>query len=79
TMASSRLGFRLAACLLRISEARRKYIVENIATAALLERNGQKYPEVSTFSIFSDQDYIRSVITVTASINELVDRPSKAC
>ncbi|XP_044097173.1 LOW QUALITY PROTEIN: formiminotransferase N-terminal subdomain-containing protein [Neovison vison] len=71
-MASSRLGFRLAACLLRISEARRKYIVENIATAALLERNGQKYPEVSTFSIFfSDQDYIRSVITVTASINEL--------
>ncbi|XP_032716032.1 LOW QUALITY PROTEIN: formiminotransferase N-terminal subdomain-containing protein [Lontra canadensis] len=71
-MASSRLGFHLAACLLSISEARRKYIVENIAKAALLERNGQKYPEVSMFSIsFSDQDYIRSVITVTASINEL--------
>lgn len=37
-MSSSRLGLRLAACLLNISEARRKYIVENIARAALLEK-----------------------------------------
>ncbi|KAM5156305.1 formiminotransferase N-terminal subdomain-containing protein isoform 2-T3 [Callospermophilus lateralis] len=38
-MSSSRLGSRLAVCLLNISEARRKYIVENIAKAAL-EKNG---------------------------------------
>lgn len=37
-MSSSRLGLRLAACLLNISEARRKYVVENIAKAALLEK-----------------------------------------
>ncbi|XP_021779529.2 formiminotransferase N-terminal subdomain-containing protein isoform X1 [Papio anubis] len=39
-MSSSRVGLRLAACLLNISEARRKYIVENIAKAALLDKNG---------------------------------------
>ncbi|XP_045662366.1 formiminotransferase N-terminal subdomain-containing protein [Ursus americanus] len=75
TMSSSRLGLRLAACLLNISEARRKYVVENIAKAALLEKkeNGQEYPEVSMLNVFSfsDQDYIRSVITIAASINEL--------
>ncbi|XP_059872339.1 formiminotransferase N-terminal subdomain-containing protein isoform X3 [Delphinus delphis] len=38
-MSSSRLGLRLAVCLLNISEARRKYIVENVAKAALLEKN----------------------------------------
>ncbi|XP_008562911.1 PREDICTED: formiminotransferase N-terminal subdomain-containing protein-like [Galeopterus variegatus] len=70
-MSSSRLGLRLAACLLNISEARRKYIVENIAKAALLEKNGQKHPEVSVLNIFSDQDYNRSVITIAASIDTL--------
>ncbi|KAF3824250.1 hypothetical protein GH733_008535 [Mirounga leonina] len=54
TMSSS-MGLRLAACLLNISEARRKYIVENIAQASLHEKN----------------DYIKSVITISASINEL--------
>lgn len=38
TMSSSRLGPRLAACLLNISEAGRKYVVENIAKAAFLEK-----------------------------------------
>uniref|UniRef100_A0A8C8X843 Formiminotransferase cyclodeaminase N-terminal like n=1 Tax=Panthera leo TaxID=9689 RepID=A0A8C8X843_PANLE len=71
-MSSSRLGLCLAACLLNISEARRKYIVENIAKAALLEKNGHRYPEVSVLNIFSfsDQDYNRSIITA-ASVNEL--------
>lgn len=41
SMSSSRLGLRLAACLLNISEARRKHIVENIAKAALLGKNGR--------------------------------------
>uniref|UniRef100_A0A8D0LEY0 Formiminotransferase N-terminal subdomain-containing protein-like n=2 Tax=Sus scrofa TaxID=9823 RepID=A0A8D0LEY0_PIG len=70
-MSSSRLGLRLAACLLNISEARRKYIVENVAKAALLERNGQKHPNVSVLNIFSDHEYNRSVITIAGSVDEL--------
>uniref|UniRef100_A0A8C9US60 Formiminotransferase cyclodeaminase N-terminal like n=1 Tax=Spermophilus dauricus TaxID=99837 RepID=A0A8C9US60_SPEDA len=69
-MSSSRLGSCLAVCLLNISEARRKYIVENIAKAAL-EKNGRKHPEVSVLNIFSDQDYNRSVITIAASVDKL--------
>uniref|UniRef100_A0A8C5W7R7 Formiminotransferase N-terminal subdomain domain-containing protein n=1 Tax=Microcebus murinus TaxID=30608 RepID=A0A8C5W7R7_MICMU len=67
----SSLGLRLAACLLNISEARRKYIVENIAKAALLDKNGQKLSEVTVLNIFSDQDYNRSVITIAASVDKL--------
>ncbi|KAM6178378.1 formiminotransferase N-terminal subdomain-containing protein [Rhynchocyon petersi] len=70
-MSSSRGGLRLAACLLNISEARRKCVVENVAKAALLERNGQKLPEVSVLNIFSDQDYNRSVITIVAAVDKL--------
>nr|XP_036856238.1 formiminotransferase N-terminal subdomain-containing protein isoform X1 [Manis javanica]XP_036856239.1 formiminotransferase N-terminal subdomain-containing protein isoform X1 [Manis javanica] len=45
-MSSSRLGLRLAACLLNISEARRKYIVENIARAALLEKKCEAFESI---------------------------------
>nr|XP_015095491.1 formiminotransferase N-terminal subdomain-containing protein isoform X1 [Vicugna pacos] len=78
-MSSSRPRLRLAACLLNISEARRKYIVENVAKAALLEKNGQKHHEVSVLNIFSDQDYNRSVITIAASVEELGDSILAAC
>ncbi|XP_058911479.1 formiminotransferase N-terminal subdomain-containing protein isoform X1 [Kogia breviceps] len=78
-MSSSRLGLRLAVCLLNISEARRKYIVENIAKAALLEKNGQKHAEVSVLNIFSDQEYNRSVITIAASVAELGNSILAAC
>ncbi|KAI5944665.1 Formiminotransferase N-terminal subdomain-containing protein [Manis javanica] len=92
-MSSSRLGLRLAACLLNISEARRKYIVENIARAALLEKKcnvktfsgledaitRQHHPEVSVLNIFSDQDYNRSVITIAASVDKLGDSVLAAC
>uniref|UniRef100_A0A8D1VY83 Formiminotransferase N-terminal subdomain domain-containing protein n=2 Tax=Sus scrofa TaxID=9823 RepID=A0A8D1VY83_PIG len=78
-MSSSRLGLRLAACLLNISEARRKYIVENVAKAALLERNGQKHPNVSVLNIFSDHEYNRSVITIASSVDELGDSVLAAC
>ncbi|VTJ78081.1 Hypothetical predicted protein [Marmota monax] len=77
-MSSSRLGSRLAVCLLNISEARRKYIVENIAKAAL-EKNGQKHPEASVLNIFSDQDYNRSVITIAASVDKLGSCVLAAC
>ncbi|XP_054579073.1 formiminotransferase N-terminal subdomain-containing protein isoform X2 [Eptesicus fuscus] len=78
-MAPPRLGLRLAACLLNISEARRKHVVENIAKAALLGENGKKRPEVSVLNIFSDQDYNRSVITIAASVDELNDAVLAAC
>lgn len=77
-MSSSRPGLRLAACLLNISEARRKHIVENIANAAL-GKNGQKHPEVSVLNIFSDQDYNRSVITIAASVDVLGNSVLAAC
>ncbi|XP_055146116.1 formiminotransferase N-terminal subdomain-containing protein isoform X7 [Symphalangus syndactylus] len=70
-MSSSRVELRLAACLLNVSEARRKYIVENIAKAALLDKNGKKHPQVSVLNIFSDQDYNRSVITIAGSVDKL--------
>ncbi|XP_010584678.2 formiminotransferase N-terminal subdomain-containing protein isoform X1 [Loxodonta africana] len=69
-MSSSRPGLCLAACLLNISEAGRKYVVENIARAAL-EENAQKHPEASVLSIFSDQNYNRSVIATAASVDKL--------
>ncbi|XP_075385387.1 formiminotransferase N-terminal subdomain-containing protein isoform X2 [Tenrec ecaudatus] len=78
-MPPSRLGLRLAACLLNISEARRKHVVENIAKAALLEENGKNHPEVSVLNIFSDLDYNRSVITIAASIDTLGSSVLAAC
>ncbi|XP_058295871.1 formiminotransferase N-terminal subdomain-containing protein isoform X2 [Hylobates moloch] len=78
-MSSSRVGLRLAACLLNISEARRKYVVENIAKAALLDENGKKYPQVSVLNIFSDQDYNRSVITIAGSVDKLGSSVLAAC
>ncbi|XP_047300126.1 formiminotransferase N-terminal subdomain-containing protein isoform X13 [Homo sapiens] len=73
-MSSSRVGLRLAACLLNVSEAGRKYIVENIAKAALLDKNGKKHPQVSVLNIFSDQDYKRSVITIATSVDKLAQK-----
>ncbi|XP_060988504.1 formimidoyltransferase-cyclodeaminase-like [Dama dama] len=78
-MSSCRVGLRLAACLLNISEARKKYIVENIAKAALPEGNGQRHPEVSVLNIFSDPEYNRSVITIAASIEEIGNSVLAAC
>ncbi|XP_044522364.1 formiminotransferase N-terminal subdomain-containing protein isoform X2 [Gracilinanus agilis] len=70
-MSSSRLGLRLAACLLNISEARRKNVVEKIAKAALFEENGKEYSQVTVLNIFSDHNYNRSVITIAATIEKL--------
>ncbi|XP_042522939.1 formiminotransferase N-terminal subdomain-containing protein isoform X1 [Dipodomys spectabilis] len=78
-MSSSRLGLRLAGCLLNVSEGRRKHIVENIAKAALLDKNGLNHPEVSVLNIFSDQDYNRSVITIVASVEKLGSSVLAAC
>ncbi|XP_074158860.1 formiminotransferase N-terminal subdomain-containing protein isoform X2 [Sminthopsis crassicaudata] len=79
TMSSSRLGLRLAACLLNISEARRKNVVEKIAKAALFEENGKEHSEVTVLNIFSDYDYNRSVITIAAPVENLVNSVLAAC
>lgn len=40
-MASGSLGRRLVACLLNVSEARRKDVVESVAKAALYHTDGK--------------------------------------
>ncbi|XP_008067995.1 LOW QUALITY PROTEIN: formiminotransferase N-terminal subdomain-containing protein-like [Carlito syrichta] len=70
-MSSSGVGLCLAACSLNVPEGRRQHIVENIMRTVLLDKNGQKRPEVSVLNTFSDQDYNRSVITVAASVDKL--------
>ncbi|XP_038644987.1 formiminotransferase N-terminal subdomain-containing protein isoform X3 [Scyliorhinus canicula] len=70
-MASPRVGFRLAVCLLNISEARKQDIVERIAKAALRDKPGQKKTQATVLNIFSDYDYNRSVLTLAGPIETL--------
>ncbi|XP_062974641.1 formiminotransferase N-terminal subdomain-containing protein isoform X2 [Elgaria multicarinata webbii] len=70
-MASGRTGIRLAACLLNISEGRRRNVVEKIAKAAVCDDNGRKRPQATVLNIFSDYDYNRSVITIAAPVDRL--------
>ncbi|KAH0621625.1 hypothetical protein JD844_023142 [Phrynosoma platyrhinos] len=70
-MASGRVGTRLAACLLNVSEGRRKDVVEKIAKAAVCKDNGQERLQATVLNIFSDYDYNRSVITIAAPIESL--------
>ncbi|XP_072335166.1 formiminotransferase N-terminal subdomain-containing protein isoform X3 [Scyliorhinus torazame] len=70
-MASPRVGFRLAVCLLNISEARKQDIVERIAEAALRDKPGQKKTQTTVLNIFSDYDYNRSVLTLAGPIETL--------
>ncbi|MGH0143336.1 UNVERIFIED_CONTAM: hypothetical protein FKN15_007398 [Acipenser sinensis] len=71
-MSSSRLGPRLAACLLNISEARNKEIVERVAKAAVYDKQGGRHEQTTVLNIFRDFDYNRSVLTIAASIEKLV-------
>ncbi|XP_059822969.1 formiminotransferase N-terminal subdomain-containing protein isoform X4 [Hypanus sabinus] len=70
-MASQRLNLRLAVCLLNISEARKKDIVESVAKAALSDKQGQKKMQTTVLNIFSDYDYNRSVLTLAGSVETL--------
>ncbi|KAM4698334.1 formiminotransferase N-terminal subdomain-containing protein [Rhinophrynus dorsalis] len=78
-MTSGKLGLRLAACLLNISEARKKDIVEKIARAALNDKHGQKLPDTTVLNIFSDYDYNRSVITIAATPEQIGKSVTSAC
>ncbi|CAN9498013.1 unnamed protein product [Ophioblennius macclurei] len=78
-MASSSVGRRLAACLLNISEARRKDLVEMVAKAALYGTEGVRREGTTVLNIFNDHDYNRSVITIVASIDCLGEAVLSAC
>ncbi|XP_062974640.1 formiminotransferase N-terminal subdomain-containing protein isoform X1 [Elgaria multicarinata webbii] len=78
-MASGRTGIRLAACLLNISEGRRRNVVEKIAKAAVCDDNGRKRPQATVLNIFSDYDYNRSVITIAAPVDRLGSCVVAAC
>lgn len=78
-MSSSRLGPRLAACLLNISEARNKEIVERVAKAAVYDKQGGRHEQTTVLNIFRDFDYNRSVLTIAAPIEKLGGAVMSAC
>ncbi|XP_051260004.1 formiminotransferase N-terminal subdomain-containing protein isoform X2 [Dicentrarchus labrax] len=78
-MASSSLGRRLVACLLNVSEALRKDLVETVAKAALYDTEGVRREGTAVLNIFNDRDYNRSVITIVASIDSIGEAVLSAC
>ncbi|XP_005736861.1 formiminotransferase N-terminal subdomain-containing protein [Pundamilia nyererei] len=78
-MASSSLGRRLVACLLNVSEARRKDLVETVAKAALYNTEGVRREGTTVLNIFNDYDYNRSVITIVSSIDSIREAILCAC
>ncbi|CAL8326804.1 unnamed protein product [Lota lota] len=78
-MASSVPGRRLVACLLNVSEARRKDLVEMVATAAVYNSKGQRREGTTVLNIFNDLDYNRSVITIVAGIDSVRESVLSAC
>ncbi|MBN3321510.1 FONG protein, partial [Atractosteus spatula] len=73
------VGRRLAACLLNISEARSKEVVETVARAAIYEKQGGRREGITVLNIFSDHDYNRSVITIVATIDQIGGAIVSAC
>ncbi|XP_041806981.1 formiminotransferase N-terminal subdomain-containing protein [Chelmon rostratus] len=78
-MASPSLGRRLVACLLNVSEARRKDLVETVAKAALYDTEGARREGTAVLNIFNDHDYNRSVLTIVASIDFIGEAVLSAC
>ncbi|KAF7709873.1 hypothetical protein HF521_016723 [Silurus meridionalis] len=62
------LGRRLVACLLNISEARERDVVEKVAQAAISHQLGGRRKGTTVLNIFSDHDYNRSVLTIVADL-----------
>lgn len=66
---------QLVACMLNVSEARRRDVVEKIAKEALAAVNPPKVKPIASdwainataLNIFQDIDYNRSVITIVSS------------
>ncbi|XP_076031022.1 uncharacterized protein LOC143019213 [Oratosquilla oratoria] len=78
---------QLVACLLNVSEARRKDIVEKIAEAAVAAVNPPaktvSHPDrkinASVLNIFFDHDYNRSVITIASNEEHIGSSVGAAC
>ncbi|XP_053733336.1 formiminotransferase N-terminal subdomain-containing protein isoform X1 [Synchiropus splendidus] len=69
---ASTLGRRLVACLLNVSEARRKHLVETVASAAVYHSEGVRRDNTTVLNIFNDHDYNRSVITIVAPLENII-------
>lgn len=78
-MASTSLGRRLVACLLNVSEARGKDLVETVAKAALYDTTGLKREGTTVLNIFNDHDYNRSVITIVSAVDSISEVVLSAC
>lgn len=78
-MTSTSLGRKLVACLLNVSEARRKDLVETVAKAALYNTEGVRREETTVLNIFNDHDYNRSVITIVSTIGSIKESVLSAC
>ncbi|KAL7881406.1 hypothetical protein AOLI_G00082540 [Acnodon oligacanthus] len=76
---ASALGRRLVACLLNISEARQRGLVEKVARAAVTDDHGGRREGTTVLNIFSDYSYNRSVITIVASIEFIKEAVLSAC
>lgn len=72
---------KLAVCLLNISEARNRFIVEKIVNAACSVDNSNKTFKCSStvLNIFADLEYNRSVLTIAAPTSNLKDCITNAC
>ncbi|XP_061782417.1 formiminotransferase N-terminal subdomain-containing protein isoform X2 [Nerophis lumbriciformis] len=79
SMVSTSLGRRLVACLLNVSEAQRKDLLDTVAMAALYNSQGVRREETTVLNIFHDLDYSRSVITIVASIQSIREAVLSAC
>ncbi|XP_036397047.1 formiminotransferase N-terminal subdomain-containing protein [Megalops cyprinoides] len=78
-MAPVAIGQRLVACMLNISEARSRDVVEKVARAAVFDGRGGQREGTTVLNIFNDHDYNRSVITITASIDRIREAVLSAC
>ncbi|XP_076120502.1 formiminotransferase N-terminal subdomain-containing protein isoform X2 [Alosa pseudoharengus] len=76
---ASTLGKRLVACLLNVSEARRKDLVFKVAQAAITNNSGGWRVGTTVLNIFNDFDYNRSVITIVASVDHIREAVLSAC
>lgn len=76
-------SLQLVACLLNISEAHNKTVVESVAHAALTIPCNSNDPDVkcpaTVLNIFSDYDYNRSVISIVAPVENIEESVYKAC
>ncbi|XP_048834823.1 formiminotransferase N-terminal subdomain-containing protein isoform X2 [Brienomyrus brachyistius] len=78
-MSLSAVTRRMVTCLLNISEARNRDIVDKVARAAVFHKHGGWREGSTVLNIFNDHGYNRSVITIVASIDDIGEAVLSAC